>query len=117
MSALPAFAILAGFDEQFQKRHWLGRAMVPVPDLWVDLIMPGVRGVLQELDRRVAEPGGPSNASARSTLRALLRLGTFWWQVGLIAVFVPCARVFDCARCTVACSCEALRLCVWRLPH
>lgn len=80
LAALPAYAILAGFDQEFQKRHWLGRALVAVPDAWVDRIMPGVRGALQELDRRTAEPGGPSHASVRSTLRAFLRLCVFWWQ-------------------------------------
>ncbi|DBA78017.1 TPA: hypothetical protein ACH3X1_009109, partial [Trebouxia sp. C0004] len=55
LSALVAFAIAAGWDEtSFMRRHFCGRALVSVPESWIDSLLPGVSTVLGEVQARNA---------------------------------------------------------------
>ncbi|DBB08668.1 TPA: hypothetical protein ACH3X3_008204 [Trebouxia sp. C0006] len=89
LSALVAFAIAAGWDQtSFMRRHFCGRALISVPDAWIDSLLPGVRNVLGEVQARNArlQSGKPqaddkvSDRAAEGFLQTALYCGICFWQ-------------------------------------
>ncbi|DBA81418.1 TPA: hypothetical protein ACH3X1_007208 [Trebouxia sp. C0004] len=55
LSALVAFAIAGGWDQtSFMRRHFYGRALVSVPEQWIDSLYPGARRLLEDVKMRNA---------------------------------------------------------------
>ncbi len=50
-----AVAILAGLPEDFKQQYHIGRAQVPVPDAWVDQLLPGIFTLQQQLLAQVQQ--------------------------------------------------------------
>ncbi len=50
-----AVAILAGLHEDFKQQCFIGRAQVPVPEAWVDKLLPGIFTLQQQLRAQVQQ--------------------------------------------------------------
>ncbi|DBA97429.1 TPA: hypothetical protein ACH3X1_015148 [Trebouxia sp. C0004] len=73
LAALQAFAIAGGREQtSFMKRHFLGRALVAVPDEWIDRLLPDVRRVNELLKARNSrlQTGGKRQAHDKVSDRA-----------------------------------------------
>ena len=65
-----AVAILAGLPEDFKQQCHIGRSQVPVPEAWVDKLLPGIFTLQQQLTLLLLSWQASS---------ALLRMGAIWW--------------------------------------
>ncbi|DBA86787.1 TPA: hypothetical protein ACH3X1_016630, partial [Trebouxia sp. C0004] len=89
LSALVAFAIAGGWDQtSFMGRHFCGRALVMVPERWIDSLFPGVRKVLDAVRARNARlqsgkrqaDDRVSDRAAEGFLQTVLYSGICFWQ-------------------------------------
>ncbi|DBA96662.1 TPA: hypothetical protein ACH3X1_015517 [Trebouxia sp. C0004] len=90
LAALQAFAIPGGWEQtSFMKRHFLGRALVAVPDECIDRLLPGVRRVNELVKARNSwlQTGGKrqahdkvSDRAAEGFLQTTLYTGVAFWQ-------------------------------------
>ncbi|DBB15867.1 TPA: hypothetical protein ACH3X3_004057 [Trebouxia sp. C0006] len=70
------------------RRHFCGRALISVPDAWIDSLLPGVRNVLGEVQARNTrlQSGKPqaddkvSDRAAEGFLQTALYCGICFWQ-------------------------------------
>ncbi len=50
-----AVALLAGLPEDFKQQCYIGRTQVPVPEAWVDMLLPGIFTLQRELRAQVQQ--------------------------------------------------------------